>query len=313
MARILYFCHDNPVPSGGVRVLYRHVEILNRFGFKAFVVHGRPGFRPLWFQSGAPRLYAGQSLGLGPGDWAVIPEDHPAAMEALKDAPCHKAVFCQNHYYVFEVLGPGQTWADYGVSEVLASSQAIEQFVARVFGLRPHLVPVAVDGGLFRPDEAARRVRVAYMPRKGAANIRMARGVFGQAAPHLAHIPWVALEGLNERQTARALAASGVFLATGRREGFGLPPVEAMSAGAIVVGFAGGGGREYADSRNGFWVPDEDPLELAETLIRVLELMSAQPDSGVFTAMREAGHATARRYAPDVMAERLLGFWSARV
>lgn len=47
--RILYMNHDNPYPSGGVRVIYSHVRHLVRNGFNAFVVHQKQDFRPPWF------------------------------------------------------------------------------------------------------------------------------------------------------------------------------------------------------------------------------------------------------------------------
>lgn len=44
MARILYFCFASPQPTGGDKVIYRHVALLNQLGFKAWVVHPQTGF-----------------------------------------------------------------------------------------------------------------------------------------------------------------------------------------------------------------------------------------------------------------------------
>ncbi len=54
------------------------------------------------------------------------------------------------------------------------------------------------------------------------------------------------------------------------REGFGLPPVEAMSAGALVVGFHGGGGLDYATPRNGFWRSEGDLVGCADALAEAM-------------------------------------------
>jgi glycosyltransferase involved in cell wall biosynthesis len=53
-------------------------------------------------------------------------------------------------------------------------------------------------------------------------------------------------------------------------ESFGLVPLEAMASGAIVVGFHGYGGQEYATAKNGFWFPSDYLEETADAIARVL-------------------------------------------
>ncbi len=48
---------DLPHPSGGLRVLYRHADILNSAGHSAFIVHHAAGFRPSFFEHSTPILY----------------------------------------------------------------------------------------------------------------------------------------------------------------------------------------------------------------------------------------------------------------
>jgi len=47
---IYVFCPDLARPMGGVRMLYRHVDILNANGFDADIVHSSAGFRVDWFE-----------------------------------------------------------------------------------------------------------------------------------------------------------------------------------------------------------------------------------------------------------------------
>jgi hypothetical protein len=42
---IYYGCPDKDYPVGGIRVIYRHVDLLNRNGFDAFVLHHYYPFR----------------------------------------------------------------------------------------------------------------------------------------------------------------------------------------------------------------------------------------------------------------------------
>lgn len=313
MARVLYICHDNPRPSGGIRVLYRHVEALRNGGIDAYVVHFSPEFRPAWFDSEAPVVYASAGLALSPADWVVIPEDHRQALAGLRGVACRKAILCQGHYLVFDGIEPGECWKDYGVSEVLVTSRPIADFVRQTFAVSPTFVPLSIDHAIFRPpaEPSARKLQVAYMPRKGPRHIRMAQGILRQRAPQLASIPWVAIDNLHESQVAALFRESAFFLATGYQEGFGLPPVEAMACGALVIGYQAGGGADYATDQNGLWVADEDTLGLADTLIEALGSYAHDPRAPRWEVMRRAGLATASRYIASAEREALLRFWTS--
>jgi glycosyltransferase involved in cell wall biosynthesis len=312
MSRILYISHDPVGPVGGVRVLYRHVEILNRAGFDAYVVHRTPGWRLDWFQSSAPVLYAtGQFVSTS--DWLVIPEDHREVLHAFAKFPGNKVLFCQNHWYVFNGIEFDQSWADFGIRELLVSSKPIRDFARRVMRVEPTLIPLSIERAVFHGAPNVRPLQVALMPRKGGQHIRFIRGTVLQLEPTLRDVPWVQIDGCNEVQVATLLRQSPFFISTGFHEGFGLPPLEAMACGAIVVGFTAGGGAEYATAENGFWVADQDTIALAETLAKLLVAYRSNPDDARWRRVQEAGFETARSYSPDSEADALIGFWSQRI
>jgi glycosyltransferase involved in cell wall biosynthesis len=313
MSRILYISHDPVKPVGGVRVIYRHVEILRKAGFDAYVVHRTPGLRLDWFQSSAPVLYATGQFAISASDWIVIPEDHQEVLQAFANFPGNKVLFCQNHWYVFNGIDADQSWADFGIRDVLVSSKPIRDFVRRVMRVEPTLIPLSIDPAVFHGALDARPLQVAVMPRKGGQHMRFIRGTMRQLEPTLGDVPWIEIHRCNEEQVAAIMRRSAFFLSTGFREGFGLPPVEAMACGAISVGFTGGGGADYATPENGFWVGDEDTIALAETLARLLIAYRSDADDARWREVREAGFATARRYSPDSEATALTGFWAQRI
>ena len=312
MARILYISHDNPNPSGGVRTLYRHVEILQNAGLDAYVVQYQRGFRLTWFASNAPVLYAEGGLAVDPADWVVIPETQSDALEGFRTVGCRKAVFCQGHYHIFDYIPASSSWSEYGVTEVIVSSLPIRDFVRDVFGLEPAYVPVSLDLELFRAAAEQREFQLAFMPRKGAHHIRLIQGLLRHRAPDLREIPWIAIDGRSEAEVASILQRSAFFLSTGAREGFGLPPIEAMACGAIGIGFRAGGGTEYATEHNGFWITDEDTFALADKLIEVLRAFRDRQTDPIWESMRSAGYATAARYTRVAESERLVEFWMRR-
>ncbi len=58
---LFFWTPDNAIPIGGVKQIYRHVEILGRAGIEARVLHTRPGFACTWFEHSAPMAYLGES------------------------------------------------------------------------------------------------------------------------------------------------------------------------------------------------------------------------------------------------------------
>ena len=55
--RLLFVCYpDTNHPIGGVKQIYRQVELLHSAGWNAYVLQEHPGFRADWFSSEAPVL-----------------------------------------------------------------------------------------------------------------------------------------------------------------------------------------------------------------------------------------------------------------
>ena len=55
--RLLFVCYpDTNHPIGGVKQIYRQVEMLHKAGWDAYVLQEHLGFRADWFKSEAPVL-----------------------------------------------------------------------------------------------------------------------------------------------------------------------------------------------------------------------------------------------------------------
>jgi glycosyltransferase involved in cell wall biosynthesis len=76
---------------------------------------------------------------------------------------------------------------------------------------------------------------------------------------------------VDDETLAKLYSSSDVFIFTSYKEGFGLPPLEAMAGGTAVVTTDCGGIRDYAvDGYNSLIVPPGDPAAIAETVIKIL-------------------------------------------
>lgn len=98
---------------------------------------------------------------------------------------------------------------------------------------------------------------------------------------------------------AHLYASCDLFVSASWREGFGLPPLEAMACGAPVVLTDSGGVREYArHGENCLVVPARDPKALAEAMLCVLA------DTALAQRLRRSGPPTAARFTWDDAVDR---------
>ncbi|MDQ2964149.1 MAG: glycosyltransferase [Pseudomonadota bacterium] len=315
MSRILYVSHDVDQPRGGIGVLYDHVAALRANGFDAFIVHATKDFRYPFAQRDVPVLHAGSSFKILKTDVLVVPEDYAPVIKACRDLGCRKVLFCQNHFLVFQGIAPGESWREFGFTDYLCVSTPIREVMKRWFDVSASIVRPCIDRVYFseRVKPIDSPIRLACMPRKGGVhNLRLVQGLLASDGfSHRAELIWCEIDGLPKEQVAARLQDAHIYVSTSVREGLGLPPLEAMAAGCLVVGFMGGGGVDYASSENGVWVDDEDPWALAEAIEQTVAGLRDPNASPSLHAKRAAGQATALNYNRQQFERDLIAFWTA--
>lgn len=303
MGRILYINHDNPQPSGGVQVIYDHVRHLVQNGYEAYVVHGSSNFTPDWFDTQVPVLFLDQQFQSFPGDLIIIPEDYAGLLEYFKGVSARKLIFCQNHFYLFEGMQENNTLSSFGISGVITCSDVATDFV-RTYMEVPQIYTVhnAISEH-FKPANH-KKLQVAYMPRKRPLEARFIRRLCQLLVKSDLSVTWVPIDKMPQQEVARTLGESSIFLALNRLEGFGLPPLEAMASGCLVVGFTGFGGRDYATPDNGFWCDEDNLIGCANQLHKALQMLAAgTPET---RRMRANGLKTAAGYSAQRQERELL-------
>ncbi|MGE0592603.1 MAG: glycosyltransferase [Vicinamibacterales bacterium] len=280
---IYYFLPEGGI-YGGVKLGCQFVDLLTSLDVPATVV--LPGGRaPQWFTGGFAVMDEGTALArLGPDDWAVY--SWPPHYERLRTHPARLACHCMG---TDPALDPGLS--DPAVTVLTCWAQA-SRYVSATIGRRPVDVGLAIseafvfDGGVKWDNQ------VAYMPRRGAQTAAACR----RAAPSLA---FVAIDRQPEAGVARALKASGLFLATAEGEWFGLPALEAMAAGCVVLSVPVLGGMEYL--RDGDTCLVTTPADMPERLRWVTQPAQAT----LRDRLRTRGVAEACRYLPPPHRRRL--------
>jgi glycosyltransferase involved in cell wall biosynthesis len=302
---VYYLCPDHATPSGGVRAIYRHVDLLNEAGIDAAVLHHRRGFSCRWFEH-STRVIAAPRVELSARDVLVVPEIYGPYFDRLPEGP-RLVAFNQNAYLTFARLSPRQELTYRPFEAAMTVSRDSAEYLRFAFPeLDVAVVPNSIDSDLFRSCGGLPPRRLAMMPRKRADEADQILRLLGS---RLDGWEVVEIEGRPEAEVAKLLRESPIFLALGRQEGFGLPAAEAMASGCFVVGFPGFGGRELFDPQCSGPVEDGDVLGAAVRLANAIELYETRPSE-----LREAGMRARRRiveaWAPEEQRRTLLDFFA---
>jgi glycosyltransferase involved in cell wall biosynthesis len=293
--------------SGGIKTAIRHVEALAESGLAAAFAtpHGQP---PNWLETAAPCIPLSQVTSQ---DILVLEEINTPMLQAYATQPNPKLVFCQNQYYVHRGLAGAADYRAFGVSMMIVPSRSTQDFCQRRFPDMPLVnVPCFVDTRIFKPP-SLKKLQIAFVPNKRPLEAAAIQDLFRAQHPQYRHIPWVALQGMREDQVATVFAESALHLSLQRFESFGLTALEAMAAGCLPVGFTGGGGDEYATTRNGFWAPEDDCVACVDQLARAVQFV-IQGGNAYQDMVRDVV-ATAQQYSRARFTHKLTAFWHDEV
>jgi hypothetical protein len=249
--------------SGGVRKLYDHVDILKGAGMNARIV----------------RSDVVDPVTLFPKDLIVVPEIYGDLLANLAPTVA-KVSFNQNAYL---------SWTDVSDPErhpylntpsllgVLCVSLDNKEFLESVFPELEveHYRPWINVDDRFKFGPWPRDRKICYFARKRSEVSSVVLGALYARGRIDKTWEVVCLDGMTDEEIAEHLRTAAIFLSFSKLEGFGAPPVEAMISGCLVVGFAGLGGREFAQY---FAAVAEDSI--SEYLYR-LESMMTDVELGV--------------------------------
>lgn len=337
---VYYLCPEHPTPVGGVRIIYRHVDILNQYGIRAYVVHQTPGFRVTWFENTTPIVYwrnnpitrlhakikrradpaakielpilGGIKKTIGNNDILVVPELYGPDLAAANGRGIKKVILNQNCYLTFNgySFNRDRLITPYGHPDVLGTlinSEDGEAYLSHAFPDLPLFrFRLSIDPAIFKfSAEKKKQICFSQIKNKTDAlqviNILKFRGLLN----NYTLTPFI---NLPQRDVARIYSESLMFLSFGYPEGFGLPAAEAMASGCVVVGFHGGGGKEFFRPEFSYPIEQGNILQFAKTIEQLITDYDTSPDP-LLKKGRMAADFIRERYSPEKEESDVIAAW----
>jgi glycosyltransferase involved in cell wall biosynthesis len=309
MTRIVYLAPFAGSRTGGVKMIFRHVEALCALGFDAVVRRPAEVAPAAWFDHRAP--VEDGSAPLGRDDILVLPEDSPEALKQGAALPNRKVVFCQDPYALASqglAAVPAELKPQYRT--FMACGVSAGGLIARYFDYDLiSVVPGFADERVFAPKP--KEQIIACSPRRRRVEQATIRYMFERLHPNAADWCWELLETRSEAEVADVMGRASVFLSLAKMEALSLTTLEAMASECLLAGFTGIGAREFATSVNGIWVDEDDCEAAAHALVRAVVL--AERGDGAAALMRHAAAQTAAQWSHAAFVQALAGFWRDRM
>lgn len=272
---LYYFCYENKRPTGGNKICYRHVELLNRLGIDSAILHPSSSFRFPQL-SHQPPIVGFDTVRLAANDVLVLPEDlGPIHLNIAPNIP--RIVFNQGANNMFKKYSlmddrplVHQLKSVVGCFTVSDENTRYLSFAFPRLNLERLILSLDLDlfdGG----DRSQKQREISFISGKNSAdviqvvNLLRMRGVCKGWR-------FTPIHGMSEREVADTMRRSALFLSFGHPEGICLANLEAMASGCKLIGYSGVGAREYFGESLAYEIPVGDIQHFVESVERsVLE------------------------------------------
>jgi len=271
--------------TAGIATIYEHVKVLNQLGYKAYILHEKKDYTSVagWLGEEYAKLphvsIESQDLKVSASDFIVIPEVFTNVMEQTKNFPCKRIVFSQSYDYILELLMLGAKWSDYGITDVITTTDKQKDYISSLFpGSRIDVVPVSIPK-FFKPDSKPKKPIVTLHTRDQKEALKIVKA-FYLKYPIYKWITFRELRGIPREQFAKFLGEACLSVWVDPISSFGTFPLESMECQTPVIGLIPDMIPEWMEestengdkvfSKNGVWV--NSTLQIPDLIATYLQV-----------------------------------------
>jgi len=279
MSTVYVICPDDNTPTGGVLKLYDFVDTLNSNQINSYIIHKNLNFRASWFKNDT-KITSVEAVAIQKNDLVIIPEIWAEMVLTLWPG-IRKIIFNQDSFNTFipvrhNLQHAKEIYLHPDVVEVMVVSDYDLDALQWLFpGIHLRRINHGIDDKLFYYNPHKRK-QIAFMPRKGREDFIFLDYLLA-LKDCMDDFKITIIDKMPLDQCARLLRDSAIFLSFSHKEGFGLPPAEAMACGCIVIGYHGQGGREFFKKNLTFNIEQSDLFSYAKQVCYVIEQFKTNP------------------------------------
>ena len=294
---LYYFCYENSWPTGGNKICYRHVELLNHLGVDAAILHLHSSFRYSQLTH-RPPIVGLDSVRFSSNDVLILPED--LGPEHVQLVPrLRRIVFNQganNMFNKYSLMDERPLVHQLqSVIGCFAVSDENLRYLRFAFPrLKVERLILSLDFAIFDGGDCTqKKPEICFLTSKNHTDVIQ--------VVNLLHMRgfcngwrFTPIHGMSEHEVADTMRRSAIFLSFGHPEGLCLANLEAMASGCRVIGYSGIGAREYFRDNLACEVPVGDIQAFVEAVEH--SVLDYQVNTQKFISYVAAGQAHVRDY-----------------
>ena len=280
--KILFYSPSPIEPIGAVKELYRQVEVLNKLGLPAFILHRKKNYRPKWFSYTAPVIYAPYNdlnKEINEEDVVVTLEYGAQLLQNVRSRRI--VIFNQAPYLTFRDWRANNReynpYVDPRLCAVLVlsdDSQAyVKQFTNKtIFKIRPYI-------DIYDDKISPKNPVIAYYARRELDQIEQVIQILKlrRHQNKYSQFSWKPMKNVPHVKAINLMKSSAIYLSFVFQEGFSIPIAEAMKCKCLVVGYGGFGGDVLFNPSWAIRVPSGDVKQYIVSVEKAMEIFVNTP------------------------------------
>ncbi|MFA5398366.1 MAG: glycosyltransferase [Methanogenium sp.] len=302
---IIHILPENTSPCGGIKVHYELCEIERELGIHSVVAFPNKNNIPKWFKRNTGKILSyAEAKELGYKDKKKGKDVLVIGWEDPEPLNIYFPDFIHACYIQGDVFWKGIF--NYPNKYILCSSNYIRNTIS---GAPFSVVNPFIHTDVFYTSPDIKKFdkkpyKVVIQERKGGKEALSKILSLVPSNFYKDKFNFKVIKDTTEEKFSKELREADVYIAHSFPEGFGLPPLEAMSSSTLVIGFTGGGGVEFLkQGENSFYASDGDYPGVIKILEKILIMEPSQ-----LRLIAYNGYKTSQQYSKENTKQQLISF-----